>query len=142
MSNYNADNLVNAVNQFGSSIKAKYEDLVAQLQQQQELVNRLIDPKSDLFQVLQRRLQDVPDDDENAQAIVEGLRHFRELSKKIANNIQVLQQADDNELKPDRSKIATIVNTIDEIETNNRLLNESLTKILNSPELKGNVTKL
>lgn len=142
MANYNEDNLVNAVNQFGSSIKAKYEDLVAELQQQQDRVNRLIDPKSDLFQVLQRRLQDVPDDDENAQTIVEGLRHFRELSKKIANNIQVLQQADDNELKPDRSKIATIVNTIDEIETNNRLLNESLTKILNSPELKGNVTKL
>lgn len=142
MSNYNEDNLVNAVNQLGSSIKGKYEDLVAKLQQQQERVNRIIDPKSDLFQVLQRRLQDVANDDENAQTIVEALRHFRELSKKIANNIQVLQQADDNELKPDRSKIATIINTIDEIETNNRLLNESLTKILNIPELKGNVTKL
>lgn len=137
MENYNNDNFINAVNQISSSIKGKYEDLVAMLQQQKARVNQFVDPNSNLIKALNRRLKDVPDNDENAQTILQGLRHFRTLSQTIDKDIQVLQQADENDTSVDRSLFASVANTIDEIDANNRLINESLSKILNNPELNG-----
>lgn len=140
MENYNTQSFVTAVNQISSSIKGKYEDLIGMLQNQKTKIEPFVDPNSNLVKALQRRLQDVPEGDENGQLITQGLIHFRDLYNKVDKDIQVLQQADENEVTADQRVLAQVADDINEIEKNIVTINDELTKILNDPNLKGIVT--
>lgn len=141
MENYNTQSFVTAVNQISSSIKGKYENLVGLLQKQKTRIEPFVDPNSNLVKALQRRLKDVPDNDENGQMISQGLLHFRDLYNKVNKDIQVLQQADDDEVTADQRVLASVADDINEIEKNIVTINDEITKILNDPNLKG-ITKL
>lgn len=141
MENYNTQSFVTAVNQISSSIKGKYENLIGLLQNQKTKIEPFIDPNSNLVKALQRRLQDVPENDENGQLIAQGLIHFRDLYNRVDKDIQVLQQADENEVTADQRVLAQVADDVNEIEKNIVTINDELTKILNDPNLKG-ITKL
>lgn len=76
--------------------REQHEEFIVIVQELQELhtkLKQLIDPNGEFFQVLAQQLKDVPDDDENAQEIVQGLRQLRELYNVTDDDIRVLQRA-------------------------------------------------
>ena len=74
--------------------KGQYTELIGMLQDLKTKLEPFVDPNSEFRQALNRRLKDLPKDDKNVQAITEGLRYFRDLDKRIDNNIEILQRAD------------------------------------------------
>lgn len=75
------------------SSKAQYAEVIAMLRDLQTKLDPYVDPNSEFRQALNRRLKDLPDDDENVQTIVQGLDHFRKMYNTAEHNIQVLQRA-------------------------------------------------
>lgn len=73
--------------------KVPYVALIAMMQQQKARLEPFVGPNGEMFQALNRRLKDLPKDDENAQTIAEELRHFRDSYNIAEHNIQVLQRA-------------------------------------------------
>ena len=71
----------------------QYAELIGRLLYLETQLEQFIDPNSEFFQALSQQLKDVPDDDENAQEIVQGLRQLRELYNETGNDIEVLQRA-------------------------------------------------
>lgn len=71
----------------------QYVELIGRLLYLETQLEQFIDPNSEFFQALAQQLKDVPDDDENAQEIVQGLRQLRELYNETDNDIEVLQRA-------------------------------------------------
>ena len=73
--------------------REQHEEFIAIVQELHTKLKRLIDPNGEFFQALAQQLKDVPDDDENAQEIVQGLRQLRELYNATDDDIRVLQRA-------------------------------------------------
>lgn len=71
----------------------QYADLIGPLQYLKAQLEPFIDPNSEFFQTLAQQLKDVPEDNENAQKIVQELRYLRDLYNENDNDIEVLQQA-------------------------------------------------
>lgn len=71
----------------------QYAELIRSLLDLEIQLEQFIDPNSEFFQALAQQLKDVPDDDENAQAIVQGLRQLRELYNETDDVIRVLQRS-------------------------------------------------
>lgn len=137
MENYNTQSFVDAVNQISSSIKGKYEDLVAMLQKQQTRLEPFVNQNGSLVQALQRRVKDLPDGDENGKTIVQGLIHFRDLYNTVVEDISILQKANDAEVSGDQRELASINDKVSEIERNIVTINDELNKVLRNPDLKG-----
>lgn len=70
----------------------QYAELIGSLLHLEIQLEQFVDPNSEFFQALAQQLKDVPDDDENAQEIVQGLRQLRELYNETDNVIRVLQR--------------------------------------------------
>lgn len=79
--------------------KVSYVALIAMLRDLQTKLDPFVDPNSEFRQALDRRLKDLPKDDENVQTIVQGLDHFRKMYNTFEHDIQVLQRADKADIK-------------------------------------------
>lgn len=73
--------------------REQYAELIGMLQDLKTKLEPIVDPNSEFFQALAQQLKDVPDDDENAQEIVQGLRQLRKLYNETDNDIEILQRA-------------------------------------------------
>lgn len=73
--------------------RGQYTELIGRLLYLETQLEQFIDPNSEFFQALAQQLKDVPDDDENAQEIVQGLRQLRELYNETVNDIELLQRS-------------------------------------------------
>lgn len=73
--------------------KVSYVALIAMMLQQKARLKPFVGPNGEMFQALNRCLKDLPKDNENAQRIAEGLRHYRNSYNIAEHNIQVLQRA-------------------------------------------------
>lgn len=71
----------------------QYSELIGRLLYLETQLEQFIDPNGVFFQALAQQLKDVPDDDENAQEIVQGLRQLRELYNETDNDIEILQRS-------------------------------------------------
>lgn len=75
------------------SSRDQYAELIEMLQDLKTKLEPFVDPNSEFRQALNRHMKDLPKDDENVQAIIRGLRYFRELDERVDNNIEVFQRA-------------------------------------------------
>lgn len=73
--------------------RGQYAELIGSLQHLNAQLESFIDPNSEFFQTLAQQLKDVPDDNENAQKIVQELRYLRDLYNENDNDIEILQRA-------------------------------------------------
>lgn len=72
--------------------REQHEEFIAIVQELHTKLKRLVDPNGEFFQALAQQLKDVPDDDVNAQRIVEDLRQLRKLYNATDDDIRVLQR--------------------------------------------------
>lgn len=140
MANYNPQSLVESVNQTNGPIKGQYEELIAMLKKQQTKLDPLVNPNSRLIQALNRRVKDLPDNDENGQTILQGLRYFRNMYNTVVHDIGILQKANDAEVSGDQQALASISDTVEDAVRDIATINARLTEILSRPELKGIAT--
>lgn len=71
----------------------QYAELIEKLLYLETQLEQFVDPNSKFIQALQQQLKDVPDDDDDAQEIVQGLRQLHELYNETDNVIEILQRA-------------------------------------------------
>lgn len=138
MENYNdAQAIVEGVNHLSSSVTGQYEEVLGLLRKKQTQLEPFVNQNSRLLQALNRRLQSVPKDDENAQLIMRGLRYFRTMYNTVVNDISILQKANDAEVSGDESELASINDKVNAVVSDLATLNEQLEKFLHNPNLKG-----
>lgn len=143
LNNYNPQSFVEAVNQINRTsgpIKGQYEELIATLRKQQTKLEPFVSKTSSLVQALNRRMKDLPDNDENGQMILQGLRYFRNMYNTVVNDIGILQKANDAEVSGDQHALADISDKVDEAISDIATINAKLNEILSRPELKGIAT--
>lgn len=140
MNNYNPQSFAEAVNQINGPIKGQYEELIAMLRKQQTKLEPFVNKTSSLVQALNRRVKDLPDNDENGQTIAQGLMYFRNMYNTVVTDIGILQKANDDEVSVDQRALADVSDKVNDIVNDIATINAKLNEFLSRPELKGIAT--
>lgn len=102
-----------------------YDDLVSELQQSDQIVMKYLGMRQQ-FNLLVEGLDENDDDVVN---IVHGLQHLQTLHETFTTDIQVLQQADDQNVQRASAVFSDIQADMQLLQTHITNLNESLTNL-------------